>query len=170
MKIRSVLKTLPLVALLVAGNSIANALPGFAGVEEYTQVISINNALANKPNEASATRTAINIEYFNGGANSCWQNILQFGEGVTIHAGPTQGCIAKVTRVVISPIAGKSKIYEGTVNVYLDLNKFSNMITVKQDRAPIFNRDTGMVDTPGSVTTGIYTTLRYIFYSRDICP
>lgn len=161
MRVKTILKTLS-VASLLASSAIATAFPGFVA-EDYTQVISVNNALANKPNEVSVTRTPIHVEYFTSDNKRCWWNDLQFGEGVTIHAGSNQGCQTKVTRVTIEPkkvIEGKRNTYEGVISVNIDAARFSNMITVKQDRAPIFNTETGMVETSGTITTSNDVTFR----------
>ncbi len=161
MRVKTFLKTLSLISVLT-GCTVANALPGFVGSNDYTQVISINNVLANKPNNVTGTRTPIHVNYYMSNGKSCWWNELQFGEGITIHAGPNQGCLTKVTRVEIYPLptAGKLHPYEGTINVSVDPSKFSSMITVKQNSAPVFNAETGMIDKPGTLTFSMDSTLR----------
>lgn len=154
MRIKKALKIVSLISLVVTGATVFAAPKKATFDDEYTQVISINNALANKPENVSATRTPIHVEYFNNGNKRCWQNNLQFGEGVTIHAGPTQGCVEKVSRIEVSPITpvnGRLYTYEGTISININTGKFSNMITIKQDRAPSFNADTGLIDKPGTL-------------------
>ena len=157
MRAKTILRTISLASLL-ASSTMASAFPGFTlfgATSDYTQVISVNNALANRPNEVNMTRTPIHIDYFTKGSSErCWWNELQFGEGVTIHAGADQGCKTKVERVIIKPIiqAGKVGAYDNAFELRLDEGAFSNMITVKQATAPVFNSETGLVEKSGKLT------------------
>lgn len=131
--------------------------------DEFTQSIQVINLLANSHlADPGMTPTAILVKYFNGGKEPCWMNQLPFRNDVTIHSGPTQGCIEKVNKIIISalPVADKLKTYQGEITVDIDTNKYANQLTVGQEQAPIFDKDSGLVADSGTLKVNIQAQFR----------
>lgn len=125
---------------------------------QYTQSIQVVNLLANTllP-DPGMTPTSVLIRYYNGGSEPCWSNTLSYQDDVTIHAGPTQGCLNKVFKVTITPmlVAGKLETYQGPITVDIDTTKYANQITIHQERAPVFDIQSGLVSSPGTIKAKI---------------
>lgn len=126
----------------------------------YTQAIHVMNLAANMDlSNVGMTPTTIIVKYFNGGRDACWWDKLDYQQDITIHAGPTQGCVDKVTRVTIEPVAvlDKLQVYDNMLTVTIDPMNFSNQLVVKQEKAPLFNKDNGLVLEPGKIKVNVVT-------------
>ncbi len=120
---------------------------------QFTQEIHVTNLLANDElPDPGMTPTAILVDYYNGGQYPCWTNHLAYHEDVTIHAGPSQGCREKVSRIVISPTmtADKLKTYLAPFHVVIDTSKYATQIIVVQDTPPTFDAKTGLASISGT--------------------
>lgn len=130
---------------------------------QYTQSIYVVNFLANKNiADPGMTPTAILVDYYNGDQKPCWSKRINYQEDDTIHAGPTQGCVNKVNRVVVTPmaVAEKLNIYQGPAEVAIDTTKYSTQITITQDKSPLFDTQNGLVATPGTIQIKTQSQLR----------
>lgn len=119
----------------------------------FTQEIHVTNLLANDElPDPGMTPTAILVDYFNGGQYPCWTSHLAYHEDVTIHAGPSQGCREKVSRIVISPTmtADKLKTYLAPFHVEIDTGKYATQIIVVQNTPPTFDSKTGLASISGT--------------------
>jgi hypothetical protein len=119
---------------------------------DYIQAIQITNYLADTTTgDTGITPTAVNVEYY---INSvvCWKNKLDYQDDVTIHAGPSQGCKTKVTKIVVTPLPvfDKLKVYAGAQTVTIGPADYVSQIIIVQDTAPVFDSH-GSVVTPGTL-------------------
>jgi hypothetical protein len=124
-----------------------------AARNQFTQEIHVVNLLANHDlPDPGMTPTAVIVDYYNGGSWPCWTNHLAYHEDATIHAGPTQGCREKVTRVVISPTltADKLKTYQAPFHIELEPAKYSTQIMIVQNTPPTFDSQTGLAIVSGT--------------------
>jgi hypothetical protein len=130
---------------------------------DYIQSVHVVNLLANSViPDAGMTKTPITIRYYNGNQWPCWSYTVNYQDDYTIHAGPNTGCVAKVDQVVIEPVlvADKLHTYVTPDRVYLDTSKYSSHIVVTQDQAPIFDTQSGLVTTPGTMRIQVQTDSR----------
>ena len=121
---------------------------------QYNQTIYVANLLANNDLPAPGmTTTPVLVKYFNGAARPCWYLTINYQSDAIVHAGPGQGCAAKVTMIEITPllVAEKLNTYGAPVTLNIDTTKFSNQVTILQQRAPVFDSASGLVTTPGSI-------------------
>lgn len=133
------------------------------GGNNFTQSIQVVNLLANHTlSDTGMTPTGVLIKYFNGGSSPCWSTTLNYQNDATIHAGPTQGCQAKVNMIEIMPllVADKLKTYQGPIKINIDTSKFASQITIIQEQGPLFDIKTGLVTTPGTFQTRVQAQLK----------
>jgi hypothetical protein len=124
----------------------------------FSQSIQVVNLLANNVlSDSGMTPTPIIVKYYNGDKQPCWMATLNYQDDYTIHAGPTQGCRAKVTSVEISPtlVADKLKTYQVPVTLSIDTTKYAYQITIIQDHAPTFDSSNGLVEKSGTLQAKI---------------
>lgn len=147
---------------IVLATTICAIPAAMAEPNQFTQEIHVVNLLANTDlPDPGMTPTAIIVDYYNGSSWPCWTNHLTYQQDVTIHAGPTQGCKAKVNRVVISPTlaADKIKTYVAPIYVEIDPRQYSTQIMVVQQTPPSFDTLTGLASTSGTATTRVQAQL-----------
>lgn len=153
-----------IIAAITAASALANtAFADAAAANNYIQEIHVANLLANHElTDPGMTPTAVVVEYYNGSSRPCWSNHLDYRDDVTIHAGPTQGCKNKVTRVVISPMltADKLKTYLAPVYAEIDPSKYATQIIVMQNTPPAFDSKNGLVSMSGTAKVQMQSQLK----------
>lgn len=128
----------------------------------FIQSIQVINLLSNTNlADPGMTTTSVIVKYFNGHREPCWISTLNYQEDTTIHAGPWDGCVDKVTELVINPIlvADKLKTYDPSITVPIDANNYSNQITIIQDEPPTFSAENGLVTKSGSIKVKVQSQL-----------
>lgn len=129
----------------------------------YTQVIQVVNFLANTAlPDLGMTPTPVKLEFFNDATTkACWSTTLAYLADFTIRTGTGQSCAAQIHTMKISPIVVSSVLqtYSPALSVSFDLTKYSSQIMILQDTAPVFSTTTGLVSTPGTITTTIQAQL-----------
>lgn len=127
-------------------------------IGEYIQSIQLVNLLANNLiKNVGMTPTSIIVKYYDDTSTPCWIATLQYQDDYTIHAGPTQGCRNKISRIEICPqlVFNKLNVYQGQVSINLDVEKYVYQVNVIQESAPQFDPQNGMVIKSGTLTTKI---------------
>lgn len=155
------LAALTIACALTCANAFAEETAPLAN--NYIQEIHVVNLLANNElTDPGMTPTAILVDYYNGGTWPCWTNHLAYRDDVTIHAGPTQGCKTKVTRVVISPtmMADKLKTYLAPIYAEIDATKYATQIIVLQNTPPTFDSKTGLASISGTAKVQMQSQMK----------
>lgn len=128
-----------------------------------TQSLQVINLLANTNlTDPGMTTTPVVVKYYNGYEYPCWVSTLGYQTDTTVHAGPGLGCGANITEVIVSPmvVAEKLHTYKGPNVITLDPTKFSYQLTILQDKPPIFDSQSGLVISPGTVKIHLQSMLK----------
>lgn len=144
-----------LIAIMFPFFAIASTHPSLA----YSQVIQIVNFLANTGIASPGmTPTSVKLEFFNNASGKpCWTTTLAYQGDFTIRTGTGQNCSTPIHTITVTPIvvATLLQTYDGPVDVTIDITKYSNQITLQQNNAPVFSAQSGLVTTPGTITSSI---------------
>lgn len=159
MEMRSLLRHLIIIITLFPGFAAANEHRNLA----YSQVIQIVNFLANTSIASTGmTPTSVKLEFFDDASGkACWTTTLAYQGDFTIRTGTGQNCSTPIHTITVTPIivATVLQTYSGPVDVTIDTTKYSNQITIQQLTAPIFSTQSGLVTTPGTITSSIQAQL-----------
>ena len=140
-----------LLALLVCFPAFASASP--------IQQIYVSNMLWNQNATAAAqglTPTAVVVAFHNGGASACFTTTLAFQGATTILVGTGQPCVAAVTTVSMTPVAGPAgTIYATPTAAAVPGANYSTQILIDNKTDPIFDTTNGKISTQGAVQATI---------------
>ncbi len=119
------------------------------------QEITITNTLWNEHatgGAAGLTKTSIIAAFNNGGNTPCFTTTLAFDGSTTIQVGIGQPCVAAVTSIAITPVAGPAgTVYAAPANVTIDGSNFATQIVVADGTDPVFDTTNGAVKTQGVI-------------------
>src|SRR5438445_5608750 len=102
------------------------------------------------------TPTSVVVAFNNGGAKPCYTNTLSFQGATTVLAGTGQVCIAAVTSISVTPVAGPAgTVYAAPSNFAITGSYFATQIIINQLTAPTFDSTNGSVVTQGTVQATI---------------
>ena len=119
------------------------------------QQISITNMLWN-PNgtggAAGLTQTSVVAAFNNGGSHPCYTTTLAFQGFINVQVGTGQACVAAVTSVSLTPVAGPAgTVYAAPSDVSINGLYFTNQIITDDNTDPVFDTTNGAVKTQGTV-------------------
>lgn len=114
---------------------------------------------------AGLTPTSVVVTFNNGGSRPCFTSTLLFQAGVTVLAGTGQPCVAPVTTITVTPVAGPAGLtYAALTGVSINSAYYSSQYIVTNQTAPVFDTTNGAVATIGAaqvVVQGQYAETRY---------
>ena len=101
---------------------------------------------------AGMTPTSVIVAFNNGGSRACFTSTLLFQAGVTVLAGTGQPCVAAITSVTVTPVAGPAGlVYAAPSAVSINGSYYTNQLIISNQTAPVFDTTNGAVATPGAV-------------------
>lgn len=140
------IKTVALIFLMVVSSQVQALAP--------IQRIDVVNMLWN-PNGtgsvAGLTPTSVVVAFNNGGSRPCFSSTLLFQAGVTVLAGTGQPCVAAITTVTVTPVAGPGGlVYAAPSPISITGSYYSNQLIITNLTDPVFDTTNGAVATPGA--------------------
>jgi hypothetical protein len=119
------------------------------------QQITVNNMLWNNHSPSQKpglTSTSIVVAFNNGGANPCFKTTLAFQGSVTVKVGQGQPCIAAVTSVSFTPVAGPvGPVYAAPANEPVNGAYFTTQMLVENGTDPVFDTTNAVVTSQGII-------------------
>ncbi len=113
---------------------------------------------------AGLTPTSVVVAFNNGGSRPCFTSTLLFQAGVTVLAGTGQPCVAPVTTITVTPVAGPAGLaYAALSPISINGAYYTNQYIITNQTAPVFDTTNGAVATPGAaqvVIQGQYAETR----------
>lgn len=140
------------------------------------QIVTINNLLANTTNknvDYIQTETSINVVFYTSSGSYCYGPIpINYMNGYQACAGGSQNGCSNIGQIKVYPATQVMGItnwgtdnnnnpytnyaYAGSADqpyvVPVDSSKPTATINIQQSAAPVFDSQTGMVSTPGTIT------------------
>lgn len=121
------------------------------------QRIDVVNMLWNPNGTAGAqglSPTSVVVAFNNGGAKPCFTTTLAFQGSTTVLAGTGQACVAKVTTVTFTPVAGPAGTVYATPGSATNINGafFTTQLIVGNGTDPQFDATNGAVKTQGVIS------------------
>ena len=123
----------------------------------YLQVIQLVNFLANTNlSNMGMTPTSVTAQFYTASSSKpCWSTVMPYLADFTIRSGTGQNCTTAITKITIlpSPVASLLQTYIGPIDINIDPTKYSSQIMIVQNTAPVFSSTSGLVTTPGTITS-----------------
>jgi hypothetical protein len=121
------------------------------------QRIDVVNMLWN-PNGTSGVAglspTSVIVAFNNGGVKPCSTTTLAFQGAVTVLAGTGQACVAAITSVTITPVAGPAgTVYSALPDTPITSSHYTTQIMINNKIDPIFDSTNGAIKTQGVAQT-----------------
>ncbi|CEG56356.1 hypothetical protein [Legionella fallonii] len=130
----------------------------FALANAPMQRIDVVNLLWNSAvgGNGGLTNTAVTLSFYNGASKPCFTTTLQFQGAVTVWSGVGQNCVAPVTDIAITPIAGPiGLVYQAPADSIISTSYYSTQLVVGQFTAPVFDPTNATLMAPGTVLATI---------------
>ena len=151
-------KVLLMFALVAPGMAIhmAPASGQSYWVANPNQRVDVVNMLWN-PNATNGvpgvTQTQVNVAFNNGGAKACQNANLLFEGAVTVLSGVGQVCVAPITSVTVTPIAGPVGLVFAAPgsNFPITSTYYASQFIVTDGGDPLFDATNGTVKTAGTI-------------------
>ena len=128
------------------------------------QRIDVVNMLWNQNATAAApglTPTSVLVAFHNGGGTPCFTTTLAFQGSTTVLAGTGQTCVAAITTVSVTPVAGPAGTVFATPSaVAITSTYYASQIIVNNKTDPIFDATNGAIKTQGVVQATVQGQLR----------
>ncbi len=142
----------------------------FAAPETHTvgaapiQRIDVVNMLWNQNGTGGAaglSPTSVVVAFQNGGAKPCFTTTLAFQGATTVLAGTGQACVAAVTSVDVTPVAGPAgTVYATPASVAITSTFYATQVIINNKTDPIFDATNGAVKTQGVAQATVQGQLR----------
>lgn len=98
------------------------------------------------------TPTSVTLSFRNGGAKPCFTTNVAFQAGATVLSGTGQPCVAAITSISVTPIAGPAgAVYAAPEDIQINASYFVTQIILSNKNDPIFDSTHGGIKTQGAV-------------------
>lgn len=124
----------------------------FAAGNAPVQRIDVVNLLSSGgTSPGDSTLTAVEVSFDNGGAEPCMTATLAFQGEITVYAGADEECVAPISLVTVTPIAGPlGLVYQApAAPTVISRGYYATQMVVNQSSPPVFDSANGALLTPG---------------------
>ena len=146
--------TSSLLATLISTQSLASHQYANVTVTPIQQ-ISVTNMLWNANGTGGApgmTQTSVVVAFNNGGSHPCYTTTLAFEGYYNLSVGTGLSCVAAVTSVSFTPVAGPAgAVYTAPTNTSINGSYYTSQLIVSDNTDPVFDTTNGAVNTAGTV-------------------
>jgi hypothetical protein len=96
--------------------------------------------------------TSVLVAFNNGSTKPCFTTTLAFQGAATVLAGSGQACVAAVTSVTITPVAGPAgTVYAAPADTSINGAYYATQMIINDKTDPVFDSTNGAVKTQGTV-------------------